>query len=235
MTRSAPRSRSAVAQLGEGSRAGTTRGCGRGSALRSSRGSSTKTGHDAVALAVGRGQRRDGRGRAGRGGTRRGRWSAYAGVRAAASGRRLNPRGADSRFPAVPAGTGRAPDRAGPAAHLRGALQDDGRARARGGGRVRDRVGRRRRAARDRLRVRDRRGARAHARRPAQPGRARHAAVPHRGAPGRARLPGRDGRVPRRRGRARSTPTPPRPRTPPTPSSSSRRPTARPTRRRSRA
>ena len=57
----------------------------------------------------------------------------------------------------------------------------------RGGGRVRDRLGVRRRAAAGRLRVRDRRGARAHARRPAEPGRARHARVPDRGAPGGAR------------------------------------------------
>ena len=47
--------------------------------------------------------------------------------------------------------------------------------------------------------------------------------------------PAGHGRVPRRRGRPGRRPTSPRPRTPPTPSSSSRRPTTRPTRRRSRA
>ena len=111
---------------------------------------------------------------------------------------RLDRGGAGPGFPAVPARARRPAERARPAAHLRGALQDDDRALPGGGVRVRDRLARRRRAAADRLRVRGRRGARADARRAAEPRRARHAAVPDRGAPGRARLPGGRRRVPRR-------------------------------------
>ena len=104
---------------------------------------------------------------------------------------KLDRRGPGPGFPAVPAGPRRPAERTRPAAHLRGALQGDDRALPGGGVRVRDRLARRRRPAADRLRVRDRRGARADARRAAEPRRARHAAVPDRVAPGRARLPGR--------------------------------------------
>ena len=136
-----------------------------------------------------------GRGRAGRAGTRRARWQPSRRIR---PGPRLDPRGTGPRLPAVPARDRRSAERTGAAAHLRGALQDDDRALPGGGVGVRDRLARRRRPAPDRLRVRDRRDAGADARRPAQPGRPRHAAVPDRGAPGRARLPGRHRRVPRR-------------------------------------
>ena len=82
-------------------------------------------------------------------------------------------------LPALPSPAGRAPDRAGPAAHLRGALQGPrGPLRQRA-----DRVRHRLRAGRrhpggGRLRVRDRGGPRAFRRRPAEPRGPRDAPVP---------------------------------------------------------
>ena len=148
-------------------------------------------------------------------------------------GPRLDPRGTGPRLPAVPARDRRPAERTGAVAHLRGALQGDDGALPRGGVGVRDRLARRRRPAPDRLRVRDRRGAGADARRPAEPGRARHAAVPDRGAPGRAGLSRRASWSSSTTATRTSTRRPRRARTSPTPTSSSRRPTGPPTRRRS--
>ena len=98
---------------------------------------------------------------------------------------------------------------------------------------VRDRLALRRRSARDRLRLHRRRGTRAPARRARQPRRARHPPVPDRGAPGRARLPRRRDRVPRRPRRGARPRGRHRPPATPIPTSSSRPPTSTRTRDRS--
>ena len=160
-----PRSRSAARSSLQALEHERVRGS-EGRRPRSSASSSTKTGTTRSSRRARRAAAGD-RARAGRAGTRRARSTIAVGYGTRAW--RLGiARVAGPGLPAVPARSGRAAERAGTAAHLRGALQDDDRAMPRGGVGVRDRLARRRRPAPDRLRMRDRRGARADARRPAQ-------------------------------------------------------------------
>src|SRR4051794_2070388 len=118
-------------------------------------------------------------------------------IRLAIDGRRRE------RVPALPAPARRAAERAGAPPHLRGALQGDDRAVPGERCRVRHRLAVRRGAEGHGLRGPGRPRPRALRRRPALHRLRRHAPVPARRAPGRPRVPGGYGRVPRRPRRVR--------------------------------